>query len=287
MTTTRRSLLAGAAALALAGSADAAELIKPSQVPPPGRDEWRGLKMGVATYSLRKLPLDAAIKGIQRVGLRYCSIKDFHLALKSTAQERRDTVAKFKDAGITPLSCGVVTLNNDEAAVRNAFEYARDCGMGTIVANPAPEALPLVERFVKEFDIRIAIHNHGPEDKRFPGPDDAMKAVRDMDPRMGLCIDVGHTARAKVDPADAFVRLKERLFDIHFKDIRDPNAKSAGAAEIEVGRGVLDIKGMLAALLKINYAHHVGFEYEPWPNDPVPGLAECVGYTKGVLAGLP
>jgi inosose dehydratase len=286
MTTTRRSLLAAGAALAFAGSADAAELIKPTEVPSAGRDQWRGLKFGVATYSLRKLPADAAIKAIQRVGLRYCSIKDFHLSLKSTAEERKATVAKFKEAGITPLSCGVITMPNDEAAIRAAFEYARDCGMGTIVANPVPEALPAVERFVKEFDIRIAIHNHGPEDKRWPGPDSAMNAIKDMDPRMGLCIDVGHTARAKVDPADAFVRLKDRLFDIHFKDIKDVNAKTAGAAEIEVGRGVLDIKAMLAALLKINYAHNVGFEYEPWPNDPVPGLAECVGYTKGVLAGL-
>src|SRR5699024_6180997 len=100
----RRSLLAAGAALAFAGSADAAELIKPSELPAAGRDQWRGLKVGVATYSLRKLPTDAAIKAIQRVGLRYCSIKDFHLALKSTPEERRATIAKFKEAGVTPLS---------------------------------------------------------------------------------------------------------------------------------------------------------------------------------------
>jgi inosose dehydratase len=244
-------------------------------------DPWRGLKVGVASYSLRKLPLDAAIKAIQRVGLRYVSIKDFHLSLQSTPEERRAVVQKFKDAGITPLSCGNISMQNDEANVRAAFQYARDAGIPTIVCSPAPESMPILDKMVKEFNIKLAIHNHGPEDKRFPSPHDVWKAVEPYDKRIGLCIDVGHTARAKVDPADAILKCRARLYDLHLKDLMDTQPK---ANNVEVGRGVLDLKSILKALLDIKYSYQVAFEYEKDADDPLPGLAESVGYIRGLLA---
>jgi sugar phosphate isomerase/epimerase len=246
-------------------------------------DGWRGLKAGVASYTLRKLPLDAAIAAIQRVGLSYVSIKDFHLPLKSTAEERRAVAAKFKAAGITPLSCGNVTMQNDEANVRQAFEYARDTGLPTIVCSPHPDSMPILDKMVKEFDIKLAIHNHGPEDKRFPSPHDVWNAVQKYDKRIGFCIDVGHTARAKVDPAEAIRKYKERLYDLHFKDIGStaPDGKT-----VECGRGVLDLKSIAQATLDIRYPHLFSFEYEKDENDPVPGLAESIGYTRGLLAGM-
>src|SRR5688572_32882265 len=158
-------------------------------------DAWRGLKFGVASYSRRKLPLDQAIKAIRRVNLPYVSIKDFHLPMNSTPDQRKQVAAQFNAAGVTPLSVGAVTFTTDEAKSRNAFDYARDVGVPVIVAAPAPEALPLCEKLVKEFDIKLAIHNHGPEDKRFPSPYDIQKAIENLDPRIGYCIDVGHTAR--------------------------------------------------------------------------------------------
>jgi sugar phosphate isomerase/epimerase len=246
-------------------------------------DGWRGLKAGVASYTLRKLPLDAAIAAIQRVGLSYVSIKDFHLSLKSTAEERKAVAAKFKAAGITPLSCGNISMQNDPANVRQAFEYARDIGLPTIVCSPDPASMPILDAMVKEFDIKLAIHNHGPEDKRFPSPYDVWKAVQPYDKRVGLCVDVGHTARAKVDPAEAIRRCKDRLYDLHFKDI-DSTAPDGNT--IEVGRGVLDLKSILQATLDINYPYLFSFEYEKDENDPVPGLAESIGYTKGLLAGM-
>ncbi len=247
----------------------------------PITSPWRGLKVGVASYTLRKLPLDAAIQAIQRVGLQYVSIKDFHLSLKSTAEERRAVAQKFKAAGITPLSCGNITMQNDEANVRAAFEYARDIGLPTIVCSPHPDSMPILDRMVKEFDIRLAIHNHGPEDKKFPSPYDVWKAVEPYDARIGLCIDVGHTARANVDPAEAILKCRARLYDLHLKDISDIGPKNIAR---EVGRGVLDIKLVLHALLEIKYSNLVAFEYEKDENDPLPGLAESVGYTKGLLA---
>ena len=262
-------------------SASAAESSEPA-----AKDPWRGLKVGMASYSYRKLPLDACIKGIQRVALRYVSIKDFHLPMNSTSEQRKEVAKKFRDAGINPISCGVVTIKNDEKSTRNAFEYARDIGVPTMVCSPDPEALPLCNKLVKEFDIRLAIHNHGPEAKDFKSPLDAMRAIMNLDPRIGVCIDVGHTARAGVDPATAIRTCKPRLFDCHFKDINNPHGRNAGASEVEVGRGILDIRGMLQALLEVGFQGHVGFEHEKDPNDPIPGVAESVGYTKGVLSGL-
>jgi inosose dehydratase len=246
-------------------------------------DPWRGLKAGVASYTLRKMSLNDAIKAIQRVGLHYVSIKDFHLPLKSTTEERRSVTQKFKDAGITPLSCGNITMQNDEANIRQAFEYARDAGLPTIVCSPHPDSMPILDRMVKEFNIKLAIHNHGPEDKRFPSPYDVWKAVLPYDKRIGLCIDVGHTARAKVNPAEAILKCRERLYDLHFKDIAstEPNGET-----IEGGRGVLDLKSILQALLKIQYPHLFSIEYEKDADDPLPGLAETVGYAKALLAGM-
>lgn len=278
----KNGVLASAALPLMSNSVRAASSAPPVEASPNG-DPWHGLKVGVASYTLRKMPLDATIKAIQRVGLRYVSIKDFHMPMKTTADERRAVVQKFKDAGITPLSCGNVTMQNDEANIRAAFEYARDAGLPTIVCSPHPDSMPILDRMVKEFDIKLAIHNHGPEDKRFPSPYDAWKAAEKYDQRIGLCIDVGHTARAKVDPAEAIIKCRARLYDLHLKDI---NSTAPDGKTLEIGRGVLDIKPMLQALLKIKYSYLVSFEYEKDENDPLPGLSESVGYTKALLAGM-
>jgi sugar phosphate isomerase/epimerase len=246
---------------------------------------FKGLKVGVATYTLGqqcKTP-EEAIKAIQRVGVQYCSIKDFHLPFKTTTEERKATVAKFKAAGITPLSVGNITLKNDEAQVRAMFEYTRDVGVPVMVCAPDKAALPICEKMVKEFDIKMAIHNHGPEDKHFPSPYDVLDAVKDMDERIGCCIDVGHAARAGANPAEAVAKVGRRLYDMHLKDLERIDRRSI---PIECGRGVLDIKGILAALLKLNFQGHVGFEHEKDMKDVMPGLAEDVGYVRGVLATM-
>jgi len=282
----RRELIKGAAlAAALPAARLGAMQMGPSAAASPaaGVDRWRGLKAGVASYTLRKMPVDDAIKAVQRVGLRYVSIKDFHLPLDSTTEQRKAVAAKFKAAGITPLSVGNITMKNDPVDVRRAFEYARDIGVPTIVCSPDPDSMKILDTMVKEFDIRIAIHNHGPEDKRFPSPYDIWTAVQPYDKRVGLCIDVGHTARAKVDPAEAIGKCRERLYDCHLKDIDStaPNGKT-----IEGGRGVLDLRSIFRALLDVHYLHLASFEYEKDENDPVPGLSETIGYCKGVVTGL-
>ncbi len=279
-------LAASAAALSTLGGlaplAYAQRELLASQAPDP----WLGLKMGIATYTFSKLPLDAAIEGVKRVDLHYASIKDAHLSLKSSGDERKAVAKKFKDAGITLLSCGNISPGDDEANIRNVFEYARDAGIATIVCSPTKASIPTLEKFVKEFDIKIAIHNHGPEDKVWPSPFDAWEGVQSFDERMGLCIDVGHTARCGVDPIAAIRKCAPRLHDLHIKDI----AVASGASKpVELGRGVLDLHGILQeALLDIKYGvfGHVGLEFEKTLHDPIPGTAESIGYLKGVLSGM-
>jgi inosose dehydratase len=263
----------------LAGSGSKAHGRSVSSAQPP----WMGLKVGLASYSFSKLPLDAAIKGIQRVGVSYVSIKDAHLPLKSTPEERKAVVKKFRDAGITPLSCGVIGMTDDESQLRNAFEYARDAGIPAIVCKPTRHSLPVLDTLVKEFDLRLAIHNHGPEDKVWPSPLDVWEAIQKFDERIGVCVDVGHTARCGVDPAQALRTCAGRLYDVHFKDL---NGKEPKSRAVEVGRGALDVRGMLKTLIDIKYVHHVGLEYEKDMNDPIPGAAESFGFIRGTLASL-
>ena len=288
-TTSRRALLKGGAAAAAGVAAGAwrwapreasAHTPPPPDVQPPAADGWRGLKVGVATYSLRKLPLEQAIRGVQRVGLRYVSIKDVHVPAAGASEARRAGAAQFRAAGITPLSTGTFEMR-DEAEARLAFEYARDVGALAVVCNPRPAVLPALDRLVRQYDIRAAIHNHGPGSV-WPSPYDAWEQVARLDRRVGLCIDVGHTGRAGVDPAQAIRRCRERLYDVHLKD-NDAAGPTSGNAV--VGRGVLDVPAIVRALLDTGYAHHVGFEYELDPDDPLPGLAESVGYLRAVVAG--
>src|SRR5262249_14479728 len=202
----RRELMKGAALAALPlgrpGSAPAAEA---------SPDSWRGFRAGVASYTLRKLPLDKAIAAIQRVGLHYVSIKDFPLPLTSTAEERKAVARRFKDGGITPLSCGNITMENDNANVRRAFEYARDAGLPTIVCSPTPHSSPTLAAGVRESDTRPPIHTHGPEDKPSPPPSEVWRAAERYAPGVGLCTAVGHPPRPGANPAEAIRRCRERL----------------------------------------------------------------------------
>jgi inosose dehydratase len=283
-TISRRDLLkTGALAAATIPTVNIASFASPAL---EGADPWLGLKVGVATYTVRELPIQEAIKAVQRVGLKYVSIKNVknHIDISHTTEERKQRAQMFRDAGLIPMSAGNVAMRAGEADIRKAFEYARDIGVSTIVCAPSHDAIPILDKMVKEFDVRLAIHNHGPEDKGyFPSPYDVWQAVEKHDKRIGLCIDVGHTARAGVDPAEAILKCSERLYDLHLKDIFALGDRNT---PIECGRGILNSKSILAALLKINYQGLVGFEYEKDSKDPLPGLAESVGYIKGLLAGL-
>lgn len=277
----RRTLIKAGMMSAIASPALAAPFISEQQTPTD--DSWKGFRAGVASYSLRKFDVDKTIQIMQRLGLKYISIKDFHLPLNSTKEQRQQTAEKFRTAGITPLSCGNITMKNDEANIRNAFEYARDCGIPTIVCSPDPGSMAILDKMVKEFDIKLAIHNHGPEDDKFPSPNEVWNAIRNYDKRIGFCIDVGHTARAKVNPAESIIKYKDRLYDLHFKDI---NTTAPDGITVAGGRGVLDLRSIVRSLVKIKFQYLISVEYESSPDDPVPEIAETLGYAKGLIQGV-
>lgn len=239
-------------------------------------------ELGLASYTLRKFDLDQTLSMIKRLGLKHVAFKSFHLPLDSSPEQIRNTVAKVKDAGIDLYGGGVIYMRSEEQ-VHQAFDYAKAAGMRVIIGVPHPEFLPLVNRKVKEYDIKVAIHNHGPTDKVYPVPGSAYEKIKDLDERIGLCNDIGHTMRAGVDPSESIRKYADRLHDLHVKDV---SAATAKGHAVEAGRGVIDIPQVLHALIDVDYDGIVSFEYEKDADDPMPGLAESVGYVRGVLACL-
>ena len=240
------------------------------------------LKLGLASYSLRKFSLEDALKMTQQVGLKHICLKSYHLPLDASPEKIAAAVAEVKAAEIDLYGCGVVPMKKP-ADVDQAFKYAKAAGMRTIVGVPYPDVLSLVNEKVKQYDIAVAIHNHGPGDKVYPTPTSAIEKVKDLDPRIGLCMDIGHTVRIGEDPCVDAERYADRLLDVHVKDVSEATAKGR---TVEVGRGVIDIPRFLETLVKIKYSRIVSFEYEANPADPLVGLAESVGYVRGVLATL-
>ncbi len=152
-----------------------------------------------------------------------------------------------------------------------------------MVCAPTREVLPRMEKFVKEYDIRMAIHNHGPEDKQFPSPLDVLAAVKNMDPRIGCCIDAGHTMRSGTDVVEAIKKVGPRLFDMHIKDLANPTAKES---QVAVGEGVMPVRAIFKTLIDMRYAGDVDLEYEIHADNPMPGVVESFAYMRGVLAGM-
>lgn len=241
-----------------------------------------GFRLALASYTLRLFPLDQALAMTQRVGLKHICLKSFHLPLEATAEEIAQARQKVAEAGLDLYGGGVISMAN-QADVDNAFRYAAAAGMRVIVASPRPPVLEYVNQKIEQTGIAVAIHNHGPGDKFFPTPESVYQQIKDFDPRFGLCIDVGHTARIGADPSQDARRFADRLLDVHIKDI---DVASPQGRCIECGRGVLDLPGFLKTLVEIKYSGMLAFEYEKDEKDPLPGLAESVGYVRGVLDAL-
>ena len=276
--TSRRTFLGSAAALAGLGAAD----IRPAAavvVPEP----W-GIKLGVCTYSVRSFDRAKAIEIIKALDAPYISIKDVHLKQNIPAAEIEAGAREFRDAGLKIMSGGNVDMKEtDLEGLRKHFEYAKAAGMPMMVCAPLHENIKLIERLVKEYNIRIAIHNHGPEDKNFPTPQSVLEVVRGLDPRCGLCMDVGHSARTGVDVVKSIADAGSRLLDMHVKDLANFQDK---ASQVDVGYGIMPFPAIFKQLKKMNYQGCVNLEYEINAKDPLPGMQRSFAYMRGMLAGL-
>ncbi len=240
------------------------------------------LPIGIAGYTFAKFDVNQAIAMMKRLDIHFLSLKDMHLPLNSGDEKIKEVLSKFNEANVKVYTVGVIYLKTKEA-VDEAFAYAKKVGVNMIVGVPNYDLLDYTEQKVKATDIRIAIHNHGPEDALYPGPENVYNHIKNRDRRMGLCLDIGHAVRAGANLEKAIKEYKESLFDLHIKDVTGAN-KDAKA--IEIGRGVIDFDALTTTLNNINYKGVCSIEFEKDMTDPLPGIAESAGFFRGVLASV-
>jgi len=278
MSTTRRDFLRNSAITAALASTSAHRLFAAAKPSP--------IRLGMCSYTFRDFDRAHVIQFMKELKLTDLNAKDVKDHLPMTPPEATQAaVADYSAAGIKLTAIGAVYFpKNEDDDIRAKFDYAKRAGVKVIVAgDPTPETLPRIEKFVKEYDIRLAIHNHGPEDKLWHSPLDVLKAVKDMDPRMGCCIDVGHTVRAGTDVVDAIKQVGPRLFDIHMKDLADFSAKES---QMPVGEGKMPVRDIFKTLIAMKYQGYVDLEYEVHGDDPMPGATKSINYMRSVLSEM-
>ena len=237
----------------------------------------------MATYSLRAFSREQAINIVRQLGIKYVNVKSFHMPYYLSKEDLAAARAAFEKAGLEIVSGGNVSLQSeDESFIRRHLEYAKNAGMPTVVCAPTTTNLKLVEKHARDLDLKIAIHNHGPEDKYFPNGASVLKYVKDMDPRMGLCYDIGHACRTGADVVEELQAAGDRLHDIHIKDLTDFSDRGS---QVAVGKGKIPVADIFMALKKMRYKGVVGLEYEIEPATPERGMDASFSYMRGLLDG--
>lgn len=268
---------------AKAGSSDLPAKGNSTIKKPLGQDAFH---LGMAGYTFNKFDLDTTLAFMQRIGVGYLCIKDFHLPLDADAAQIAAFKAKLQAAGVTGYGVGPIYMKSVEEVDR-AFAYAQRVGVRLLVGVPgkwgdtAPdyEVLDRIEQKVRETDIRLAIHLHGPDLSLYPDATSIWQDIKDRDARMGICLDIGHNLRYGSDSIRDLKRYISRIYDIHLKDVTAPT-KAGKAAE--VGRGIIDMPLFVKTLRKVGYTGSVSLEYEKDMSDPFAGIAESVGYFRAV-----
>ncbi len=269
----------------LVAVASAATNAVPGFAQPSTEEKTSPIRLGLASYTFRNFSRSQLIGFMKQLNISDLNAKDVKDHLPMDPEEEAKALADYAAAGIRLHAAGAIYFQKDEDAdIRSKFEYCKRAGIAVIVAgDPTPETLPRVEKFVKEYDIRIAIHNHGPEDKVWPSPLDILRLVKNMDSRIGCCIDVGHTVRAGTDVVEAIHEVGPRLFNMHMKDLTNFQSKES---QVAVGEGLMPVHGIFKALIDIGHKGFVDLEYEVHEDDPMPGVIESFAYMRGVLAGM-
>ena len=243
------------------------------------------VRLGLASYTFRNFSRAQLIGFMKQLNVLALNAKDVKDHLPADPSGEALALADYAAAGIKLHAAGVISFaKDDDADMRAKFEYGKRAGIPVIVVgDPTAQTLPRVEKFVKEYDIRVAIHNHGPEDKMWPSPLNVLKAVKDMDPRIGCCIDVGHTVRAGTDVVQAIQEAGPRLFNVHMKDLTNFQDKES---QVAVGDGIMPVRKIFETLIAMKYDGFVDLEYEVHASDPMPGVLSSFAYMRGILAGM-
>jgi sugar phosphate isomerase/epimerase len=250
----------------------------------PKIDSSVGFRLGVASYSLRGFPRPQAIEMLKTLDVDTVSLKEFHAKIKGDPAEWAQARKELDAVGIKVVSVGNITMTkDDDEEIEINFKYAQVMGATGIVCAPNIQTLPRIEKFVKKYNIKAMIHNHGPEDKNVPSPKSVFDAVKNMDPRMGLCIDIGHTVRTGASVLDSIELAGSRLLDFHIKDLKNLNERDS---QCEVGDGAIPIAAIFKLLKKKKYTGNANLEYEINLKNPLPGMVKSFAYMRGVLAGM-
>ena len=253
--------------------ASAANDIKPKK--PKAKNPF---KLGMAGFTFVNFDLETTLKTLKRLDVHYLCIKDFHLPLNADEARIKAFHEQCASYGVTGYGVGPIYMKT-EAEVDRGFEYAKRVGVKLIVGVPNVELLPYVDKKVKEYGFNYAIHLHGPDIELYPDATDAWKHTKDLDPRIGMCLDIGHDLRNGCDPVADLKKYHTRVFDIHIKDVTDSTKAGVG---IELGRGKIDFPEFIKMLRKVNYTGACSLEYEKDMKDPFLGIAESIGYFKAV-----
>ncbi len=245
-------------------------------------DRFGGWPIGIQSFSLRKFDTDEAIRHMQGLGLHFVEFYSKHVPIDSSDEQLADLQNKLARAGIKMSSHGVNKFTSDHEANRKIFEFAHRAGLKNITANPSPDSFDSLDKLVAEFDIRICIHNHGP-DSSYDKIGEVVNAVQDHDPRIGACVDTGHFIRSKEDPIEAIRRLNKRVFALHVKDEEKQEKKSHN---VIIGEGFLDLVTMFKTLREIKFPADgsVSLEYEANPDNPIDDIQQCLTAAEEAIA---
>ena len=254
-------------------------MVSPSQAQLiEGKRGSEDFKIGVAGYSYRKFNIDQTLALLKSMDVRYLSVKDWWLPLNSTKEQMDAFKAKCKEYGVNPYILGPIYMKS-EAEVDRAFAYAERYGSDVFIGVPTYELIDYVIAKVKQTGIKVAIHTHGPDGQPFPNIQKVVEMVKDPSLGVGCCMDLGHSVRMGEDIVKDIKKYKDWIYDIHIKDETAPSKKGA---TWEMGRGVIDFRPIMKVLRQIKYNGVVSLEFEKNGDNPHPGIAESIGYLRGV-----
>ncbi len=235
--------------------------------------------LGVQSFSFRHFSLDGAITQLKALGLEHMEFCAIHIPPDGADPNFQLTLANLRASGVITPSFGVEDFTRDKAANRRRFEFAKALDADIITAHPEPDAFEDLEALCEEFDMRIAIHNHGPE-HRYNRVDDVAHALEGRSARIGACVDTGHFIRSGEQAHKAIERFGERVFAVHLKDWRHDGDEAV------LGEGGVDLEGVAAALANAGFSGTVMLEYEAHPDDPVPHMRRGLDNWREAMAAV-
>jgi inosose dehydratase len=248
----------------------------------PHAENLDPLALGLQSYTLREFNVEKAIDLAKELGFAHIEFTRKHISADTPTETVEAVKRKMASLGLRISAQGVNSLTNDHAANRKVFELAKRMGNRNVTADPSEDSFDSLDKLVAEYNLRVAIHNHGPG-ARYDKIADVLKAIQGHDPRIGACADLGHYIRSAEDPVKAIMLFGDRLYGIHLKDFAEQRKNAKG---VILGKGHLDLVGVYKALKKVSFPADgaLSLEYEENAKNPLPDVKECVAVANEARA---